>query len=54
MGGSSFQKMGLVKEYDTKSKMAGVAGLTGKDADRMRLKVPILPPSINDTPRPFG
>ncbi|HRH80102.1 MAG TPA: cytochrome-c peroxidase [Thiobacillaceae bacterium] len=42
VGGSSFQKMGLVKEYDTKSKMAGVAGLTGKDADRMKFKVPTL------------
>jgi len=41
-GGSSFQKMGLVKEYDTKSKVAGVAGLTGKDADRMKFKVPTL------------
>jgi cytochrome c peroxidase len=42
MGGQSFQKMGLVKEYDTKSKVQGVAGLTGKDADRMKFKVPTL------------
>lgn len=41
-GGSSFQKMGLVKEYDTKNKASGVAGLTGKDADRMKFKVPTL------------
>jgi cytochrome c peroxidase len=42
MGGQSFQKMGLVAEYDTKSKVQGVAGLTGKDADRMKFKVPTL------------
>ncbi len=42
MGGQSFQKMGLVAEYDTKSKVEGVAGLTGKDADRMKFKVPTL------------
>ncbi|MBM4180210.1 MAG: cytochrome-c peroxidase [Betaproteobacteria bacterium] len=42
MGGQSFQKMGLVKEYDTKNKAQGVAGLTGKDADRMKFKVPTL------------
>ena len=42
LGGLSFQKMGLVKEYDTKNKAQGVAGLTGKDADRMKFKVPTL------------
>ncbi len=42
LGGLSFQKMGLVKEYDTKNKSQGVAGLTGKDADRMKFKVPTL------------
>jgi cytochrome c peroxidase len=42
VGGSSFQKMGLVAEYDTKNKAQGVAGLTGKDADRMKFKVPTL------------
>lgn len=42
MGGTSFQKMGLVAAYDTKSKAEGVAGLTGKDADRMKFKVPTL------------
>jgi len=42
LGGLSFQKMGLVKEYDTKNKSLGVAGLTGKDADRMKFKVPTL------------
>jgi cytochrome c peroxidase len=56
IGGSSFQKMGLVAEYDTKSKAEGVAGLTGKDSDRMKFKLPVLPPSTNDTPKPkpFG
>jgi len=42
VGGTSFQKMGLVAEYDTKNKAQGVAGLTGKDADRMKFKVPTL------------
>lgn len=42
VGGNSFQKMGLVAEYDTKNKAEGVAGLTGKDADRMKFKVPTL------------
>ncbi len=42
VGGSSFQKMGLVAAYDTKNKAQGVAGLTGQDADRMKFKVPTL------------
>ncbi len=42
VGGSSFQKMGLVAAYDTKNKAQGVAALTGKDADRMKFKVPTL------------
>lgn len=42
IGGTSFQKMGLVEEYDTQNKAQGVAGLTGKDADRMKFKVPTL------------
>lgn len=42
VGGNSFQKMGLVAEYDTKNKAEGVAGLTGKDVDRMKFKVPTL------------
>lgn len=42
VGGNSFQKMGLIAEYDTKSKAEGVAGLTGKDVDRMKFKVPTL------------
>ncbi len=42
VGGNSFQTMGLVAKYDTKNKAEGVAGLTGKDADRMKFKVPTL------------
>jgi cytochrome c peroxidase len=42
VGGSSFQKMGLMAKYETKNKAQGVAGLTGKDADRMKFKVPTL------------
>lgn len=42
VGGNSLQKMGLVEPYVTKNPAEGIAGLTGKDADRMRFKVPTL------------
>lgn len=42
LGGNSFQIMGLIEDYDTPNKAQGVAGLTGKDADRMKFKVPTL------------
>jgi cytochrome c peroxidase len=42
VGGNSFQKMGLVEPYKTKSKAEGLAGVTGKDADRFMFKVPTL------------
>ncbi|MDD2053695.1 cytochrome-c peroxidase [Pseudomonas putida] len=42
VGGNSMQKMGLVEPYVTKNPAEGIAGLTGKDADRMRFKVPTL------------
>lgn len=42
VGGNSFQKMGLVEPYKTDSKAEGVAGVTGKDADRFKFKVPTL------------
>ncbi|WP_447588144.1 cytochrome-c peroxidase [Aquipseudomonas campi] len=42
VGGNSFQKMGLVEPYQTKNPAEGVAGLTGKDVDRFRFKVPTL------------
>tara|TARA_R110001583_G_scaffold1110_4_gene9338 strand:- start:2799 stop:3278 length:480 start_codon:yes stop_codon:yes gene_type:complete len=42
VGGNSFQKMGLVAAYDTKNPAKGLAGVTGKDADRFKFKVPTL------------
>lgn len=42
VGGASFQKMGLVEPYKTKSGAQGRAGVTGKDADRFMFKVPTL------------
>jgi len=42
VGGSSFQKMGLVAPYETKNPAEGLAGVTGKDADRFKFKVPTL------------
>ncbi|MGB7451945.1 MAG: cytochrome-c peroxidase [Lysobacterales bacterium] len=42
VGGTSFQKMGLVSPYETKNDAQGLAGVTGKDADRFKFKVPTL------------
>lgn len=42
MGGTSFQKMGVIEPYQTKNKAEGVAAVTGKDADRFKFKVPTL------------
>lgn len=42
VGGSSFQKMGIVEPYQTKNPAEGVAAVTGKDADRFKFKVPTL------------
>lgn len=42
VGGGSFQKMGVTKEYITENTAIGRAGVTGKDADRMFFKVPTL------------
>ncbi|HYQ38376.1 MAG TPA: cytochrome-c peroxidase [Pseudomonas sp.] len=42
VGGNSFQKMGQVAPYKTDNPAQGVAGLTGKDADRFKFKVPTL------------
>jgi len=42
VGGTSFQKMGLVEAYKTNNKAEGLAGISGKDADRMKFKVPTL------------
>lgn len=41
-GGNSFQKMGQVEAYKTDNPAQGVAGLTGKDVDRFKFKVPTL------------
>lgn len=42
IGGSTFQKMGLVQPYVTFNEAEGRGGLTGKDAERMMFKVPTL------------
>lgn len=42
VGGNSFQKMGIVEAYNTKSSAEGLSGVTGKDADRFKFKVPTL------------
>ena len=42
VGGNSFQKMGIVEPYKTTNKAEGTAGVTGKDADRFKFKVPTL------------
>jgi len=42
VGGSSFQKMGIVEPYKAKSPAEGRVAVTGKDADRFNFKVPTL------------
>ena len=42
VGGTSFQKMGVVEPYATSNEAEGLAGVTGKDADRFKFKVPTL------------
>lgn len=42
VGGTSFQKMGVVEPYKTASGAEGRAGVTGKDEDRFNFKVPTL------------
>jgi cytochrome c peroxidase len=42
VGGASYQKMGVVEAYTTKSKAEGRFAVTGADADRMMFKVPTL------------
>lgn len=42
VGGSSYQKMGIVKPYKAKSPAEGRFAVTGKDADRFKFKVPTL------------
>ena len=42
LGGTSFQKMGLLEPYKTRNPAIGRAAVTGKDEDRMSFKVPTL------------
>lgn len=42
LGGTSFQKMGIVEPYKTTAAALGRADVTKKDADRMMFKVPTL------------
>ena len=42
LGGTSFQKMGVVEPYKTTAGAQGRADVTGKDADRFNFKVPTL------------
>ena len=42
VGGTSFQKMGVVEPYKTDNEAEGLSGVTGEDADRFKFKVPTL------------
>lgn len=42
LGGTSFQKMGIVAPYKSSSPAQGRVAVTGKDADRFNFKVPTL------------
>ncbi len=42
VGGTSYQKMGVFKPYETKNPATGRMGVTGKEEDRNVFKVPIL------------
>lgn len=42
VGGNSYQKMGVMKPYETDNPAIGRAAVTGKDSDRMQFKVPTL------------
>ncbi len=42
LGGTSFQKMGILEPYMTENPAVGRAAVTGKDADRFKFKVPTL------------
>ncbi|MGD8174873.1 cytochrome-c peroxidase [Marinimicrobium sp. ARAG 43.8] len=42
LGGTSFQKMGVLEPYTSTSPAQGRAAVTGKDADRFSFKVPTL------------
>jgi len=42
VGGSTYQKMGLIKPYYTKNSDVGRSAVTGKDSDKFVFKVPTL------------
>jgi len=42
VGGTSFQKMGIIEAYKTKNPAKGLSGVTGKEADHFKFKVPTL------------
>lgn len=42
LGGTSFQKMGLIEPYQTTNPAEGLSAVTGRDADRFMFKVPTL------------
>ncbi|WP_226979387.1 cytochrome-c peroxidase [Vibrio navarrensis] len=42
LGGTSFQKVGLIEPYQTANSAEGLSAVTGKDADRFKFKVPTL------------
>lgn len=42
LGGTTYQKMGLVKPYKTKNSDTGRAAVTGQDSDKFVFKVPTL------------
>jgi cytochrome c peroxidase len=42
VGGTSFQKMGIVEPYQTSNPAEGRSAVTGKDSDRFTFKVPTL------------
>ena len=41
-GGTSFQKMGLVRPYETENTAVGLSGVSGNEADKYKFKVPLL------------
>jgi cytochrome c peroxidase len=42
LGAMTFQKMGLVKPYQTSNEAIGLAAVTGNNSDRFKFKVPTL------------
>lgn len=42
VGGTSYQKMGIIKKFQTSNKAIGLAGVTHKDSDKYMFKVPTL------------